>query len=201
MLKKQLSICTSSLEINIYRTMCVCVCNRERQIKRGRFLCIGYLHFVPESNHSIILLLYWINILESEQKTAAQKSIHTPASRRNLKTQVSIVTNSQTTQTSFITYKLEFWSQNETQKINFLAFPGGKFPFFFWSWNLISDAHHGAIKTHPTAETDIMSLKRRCKGWEIGSLREAMLNESEAVGIGTIYINTRWISEIPAASL
>lgn len=77
-----------------------------------------------------------------------------------------------------------------------------EFPnFFFWSWNLISDAHHGAIKTHPTAETDIMSLKRRCKGWEIGSLREAMLNESEAVGIGTIYINTRWISEIPAASL
>lgn len=67
-----------------------------------------------------------------------------------------------------------------------------EFPnFFFWSWNLISDAHHGAIKTHPTAETDIMSLKRRCKGREIGSLREAMLNESEAVGIGTIYINTR----------
>lgn len=63
--------------------------------------------------------------------------------------------------------------------------------FFFWSWNLISDAHHGAIKTHPTAETDIMSLKRRCKGREIGSVREAMLNESEAVRIGTIYINTR----------
>lgn len=73
MLKKQLSVCTSSLEINIYRTMCVCVCNRERQIKRRRFPCIGYLHFVPESNHSIILLLYWINILESEQKTAASE--------------------------------------------------------------------------------------------------------------------------------
>lgn len=45
-------------------------------------------------------------------------------------------------------------------------------------------------------EIDIMFLKCRCKGWEIGFLREVMLNEFEVVGIGIIYINIRWISEI-----
>lgn len=75
-------------------------------------------------------------------------------------------------------HHLEAWilKPKMKQKINFLAFPRGKFPiFFFWSWNLISDAHHGAIKTHPTADSDILSLKRRCKAREIGSLREALL--------------------------
>lgn len=60
-------------------------------------------------------------------------------------------------------------------------FFGGKFLFFFWFWNLIFDVYYGVIKIYFMVEIDIMFLKCRCKGREIGFLREVMLNEFEVV--------------------
>lgn len=172
MLKKQLSICTSSLEINMDH-VCVYVCYRERERETPVYRLLTFCTRKRPFNNSSSLLNKHPRIRGEDGIPEINTHACLPTEPEN-----PSVNCHKLSDYSDQLHHVEAWilKPKMKQKINFLAFPRGKFPiFFFWSWNLISDAHHGAIKTHPTADSDILSLKRRCKAREIGSLREALL--------------------------
>lgn len=172
MLKKQLSICTSSLEINMDH-VCVYVCYRERERETPVYRLLTFCTRKRPFNNSSSLLNKHPRIRGEDGIPEINTHACFPTEPEN-----PSVNCHKLSDYSDQLHHVEAWilKPKMKQKINFLAFPRGKFPiFFFWSWNLISDAHHGAIKTHPTADSDILSLKRRCKAREIGSLREALL--------------------------